>query len=191
VIQDTLHPQKLVPSRHPPPPVAIVIITINTIRPLRPPPNTLSFIMKGKENPNRSFLHTLYKRKTKTPSTTSSQNTPSHVSEGPSVQIVESLDTQRTRTRYKNAVEFLQDAIEAHGGNSWQGIQLSTLEGEIQDLNDSHFRKHIDEALEVQNISINNQGAWEKCMHTIQCMITALSPFAKHFLTILHQGSSV
>jgi hypothetical protein len=149
--------------------------------------------MKGKENPKRSFLHPLYKHKTKTPPTTSSQNTPtpSHVGEGPSVQIVESLDTQRTRTRYNNAVEFLQDAIEAHGGESWQGIQLSTLEGEIQDLNDSHFRKHIDEALEVQNISINDQGAWEKCMHTIQCMITALSPFAKHFLTILHQGSSV
>jgi len=147
--------------------------------------------MKGKENPKRSFLLAFHKRKTKTPPTPSPQNTPTHVDEAPSVQIVESLDTQRTRTRYTNAVKFLQDAIKAHGAESWQGIQLSTLEGEIQDLNDSNFRKHIDDALEAQNISINDQGAWEKCMHTIQCMITALSPFAKNILMILQQGSPV
>ena len=152
---------------------------------------TLSFIMKGNEKPKRRFLRAFYQRKTKTTRASSPQSTSSQPGEGPSSQIVESPDTQRTRNRYNNAVKFLQDAIETHGGESWQGIQLSTLGGEIQDLNDSHFRNHIDEALEVQNISIKDHGAWENCMHMIECMIAALSPFAKNFLTILQHGSSV
>lgn len=147
--------------------------------------------MEVNQKPKQSFRFPFSKRKRKTTPASSTQTTSSQSNEGTSVQIIESADTQRTRNRYTNAVKFLQEAIEKHGGEQWQGLRLSKLEGEIQEFNDPQVRKHIDEALESQNICIKNQGAWEKCMHTMQCIITALNPLTKNFLTILKQGSSV
>jgi hypothetical protein len=148
--------------------------------------------MEGNQKPKQSFrLSSLWQRKRKTATGDSARITPSQSSQGTSVQALESADTQRTRNRYSNAAKFLQDAIKAHGGEQWQGLPLSKLEGEIQGFNDPLLRKHIDEALESQNISIKDQGALEKCMHTMQCIVTAMSPFAKNFLTILTHGSNV
>lgn len=147
--------------------------------------------MEVNQKPKQRLRFSLYKRKRKAAPASLAQTTSSQSNEGTSEQTRESPDTQRTRNRYTNAVKFLQEAIEKHGGEQWQGLRLSKLEGEIQELNDPQFRKHIDEALESQNICIKNLDAREKCMHTMQCIITALNPFVKNFLAILTQGSSV
>src|SRR5437667_7422940 len=108
--------------------------------------------MSENQKTKQNLLHTLYKQKTRATQASSPQGTSNQNEQLPSVQIVESPDMKRTRTRYRDAVKFLQDAIQAHGGESWQGIQLSKLEGELQDVNESQIKKHIDEALQVQNI---------------------------------------
>ena len=138
----------------------------------------------------RFSISSLYKRKRKTEPASATQTTPTQSSQETSVPD-ELGDTQRTRNRYNNAAKFLQDDIKSQGGKQWQGLHLSKLEGEIHEFNDQQFRKHIDQALESQNISIKDQGSWKQCMHTMQCIITALSPFAKNFLAILSHGSSV
>lgn len=142
--------------------------------------------MEEERKPKKSFrVSALYKRKTKT---ASAQISSTQSSLRSSMQAVESIDTQKTRNRYNNAVQFLQDAIEALGGNQWHGLQL---EGEMEDFDDSQLRKRIDDAIKIQNISIKDQGAWEKCMYAMQCIFTVLSPFARSFLTIMMQGSAV
>jgi hypothetical protein len=117
--------------------------------------------------------------------TSSSQSS----SQEPPVQSTESADTRKTRNRYNDAVRFLREAIEVHGGEQWKALPLPELEDKPEDWHDSQLREQIDEAMKA--VSIKDQGAWEKCRHIMQCIFTALSPLAKNFLTIASTGSNV
>ena len=60
-----------------------------------------------------------------------------------------------------------------------------------KDFDDSLFKEKINVIIDAWKNEVNDQTAWEKCKHTIQCAFTAFSPFAKHFLTIAKDAQAV
>ena len=92
-------------------------------------------------------------------------------------------DRQRTRTRYFDSVKLLEDAVKANqdkGGS----FDFPELKGEPKSFDDWQFREKINTVMNARKNDINDQTAWAKCRHTVQCAFTAFSPFAKNFLTI-------
>src|SRR5271170_2236543 len=92
-------------------------------------------------------------------------------------------DRQRTRTRYFDSAKLLDDAVKANQ-DKWGSFDFPELKGEPEDFDDSQFREKINTIMDARKNAINDQTAWAKCRHTIQCAFTAFSPFAKSFLTI-------
>jgi hypothetical protein len=147
--------------------------------------------MEGNQKPRKeSRIRALFShRKPASPSPaqpSSSQSSPASPS-----RSMESADTQKTRNRYNDAVKFLQDTIEARGGERWRDLHLSKFGDEMEHFHDLQLRDQIDETLKILNISIEDQGILGKCRHIIQCMFTALSPLAKNFLAVATTGSNV
>ena len=62
---------------------------------------------------------------------------------------------------------------------------------EMEEFNDQEFRDKLSMAMNGYKESIKNQRAWGKCGQAIQCVFTALSPFAKNFLLIAREGQAV
>lgn len=102
----------------------------------------------------------------------------------------ESSDSQRAHARYIDAAKLLERAIKDFAGTRKQQFEFPELKGE-PDFNDVAFRKKFNTALETFKPSGKNIGTWGKCTHALQSLFTALSPFAKNFLTIAIQGAAV
>ena len=147
--------------------------------------------MEGNQKPRKSFRILSPFRPKKTSQESSIPTISSPMAQVFPMQITESVDTQNTRNRYKDAVKFLQDAIENRGGERWRSLHLSKFGGEMDEFHDSQLRERIDEALKILGISIKDQDALGKCRHIIQCVFTALSPLAKHLLTIASTAANV
>ena len=147
--------------------------------------------MKSHE-PRRKLL-SLFKRRERTPSTTPSdtstqnsheQNLVSHVIEK------DSGDRRRAKARYKEAAALLEQSIKLRQGH-WGSFDLQDLSGEPENLDDSQFRNKINLALMSRENSIKDRTTWSKYRYTVECIFTALSPFAKNFLIIAKDGQSV
>ena len=114
--------------------------------------------MEGDKKPKiSSLILSPFRRKNPLPSG-STQATSSQNSQTPAAESAGSTDLQRTRYRYNYSVKFLQDTIEACGGERWRGIHLSKFGDEMEDFHDSQLRDQIDETLKILNISIEDQG---------------------------------
>ena len=147
--------------------------------------------MEGNKKPKiSSLILSPFRRKNPLPSG-STQATSSQNSQTPAAESAGSTDLQRTRYRYNYSVKFLQDTIEAYGGERWRGIPLPKLGDETEGFNDSQLTEQIDETLKALDVSIEDQDALRKCGNIIQCMFTALSPLAKNLLTIASTASNV
>ena len=99
-------------------------------------------------------------------------------------------DRQRTRARYLDAAKLLEEAVKAYEGR-WGSFDFPELKGEPKDFDDSLFREKINTVMDARKNEVNDQTAWAKCRHAVQCAFTAFSPFAKHFLTIAKECQAV
>jgi hypothetical protein len=124
--------------------------------------------------------------------------TPHHIStqndhdQNPVSDAVEkdSGDRRRAKARYKEAATLLEQSVKFRQGN-WGSFDFQDLSGEPESLDDSQFRNKINLALATRETSIKDKSAWSKCRYTVECIFTALSPFAKNFLIIAKDGQSV
>ena len=99
-------------------------------------------------------------------------------------------DSRRARTRYLEAAKALEEVVSGCK-SQWGSFDFPELKGEPINPTDLQFKHKIDTVLEAQKSALKDQTAWEKCKHTIQCVFSALSPFAKNFLTIAANAQSV
>ena len=102
----------------------------------------------------------------------------------------ESSDTQRAKARYFEATKLLQEAIKQFSRSRGCQFEFAELTGE-HDFNDIAFRETFNAALETFKPTIKDAGTWTKSRHALQSLFTALSPFAKNFLTIAVEGAAV
>jgi hypothetical protein len=146
----------------------------------------------GPKQRKRNLVRALFKRKGQT------QGTPSHQTTSAQTLVasphprgyVKTGDRQRTRTRYFDSAKLLEDAVKANQDN-WGSFDFGELKGEPEEFDDSLFREKIKTVMDERTSGVNDQMAWAKCRHVVQCAFTAFSPFAKHFLTIAKEGENV
>jgi hypothetical protein len=130
-----------------------------------------------------------------TPPQTVSSTPPQIPNTGPTAAISappvqdRSGDSQRATTRYLEAARALEKVVKGCK-SEWGSFDFPELKGEPINPTDLHFKHKIDTVLEARKGALKNQTAWKKCKHTIQCIFSALSPFAKNFLTIAQSVQS-
>lgn len=98
-------------------------------------------------------------------------------------------DRERTRERYSEASQLLQDAVKGH--QKWGVFEFPEITGEPEGFNDSWFKDKINEVLKSRKEAMQKLSGWGKYEHLIQCAFTAFSPFAKNFLTIAKEAQQV
>src|ERR1700737_1865004 len=143
-----------------------------------------------KRDPLKALLE--WKRKDKT-----SPTPPQIPTAGTSTAAITSPSIQgscgnrrRATAQYLKAAKALEEVV--NGCKSqWGSFDFPELRGEPINPTDSQFKLKIETVLEAQKSNFKDQSAWEKCKHTVQCVFSALSPFAKNFLTIAAQAQSV
>ena len=127
------------------------------------------------------------------PKVMSSQSDPQTASpkanQQPTTDTEESLDRRMTKLRHVESAKALQDAVQ--GRAEWGSFEFPELQGGPEKFDDSQFRDRIYQTLEAQGNSIKDQMIWGKCRQAVQSIFTALSPFAKNFITIAQEGQSV
>ena len=125
--------------------------------------------------------------KTSSPTTptTSSQDTESS-------QAVDNdyNDRQRAHIRYREAASQLKEAITINKG-TWGSFDFEELGGEPEGFDDSQFKNNINAALMSRERSIKDKNGWSKFTYAVECVFTAFSPFAKHFLMVAKNVQSV
>lgn len=101
----------------------------------------------------------------------------------PSFTSARAGDRQRTRKKYLDATKLLEASLKTYG-EKWGLFDFPELNGEPETFEDSQFREKINAIMDAQKSKVNDQNAWAKCKHGLQCAYIAFSPFAKNFLTI-------
>ncbi len=122
-----------------------------------------------------------------TTAATSSQN-----NQSPASQLLNNNydDRQRAQIRYKEAATELNEAIKSRKG-SWGSFDLEELSGEPEGLDDAQFKNKINATLIAREKSIKDKKGWSNVTYAVECVFTALSPFAKIFLTVANNAQSV
>lgn len=99
-------------------------------------------------------------------------------------------DNERTRARYMEATKHLEKAV-MQDTQKWGSFDFPELQGEPEDFNDSRFIDKINNIMEAQKNKVRDRGTWEKCRDALRCAFSAFSPFAKNFLTIASEVTTV
>jgi hypothetical protein len=132
----------------------------------------------------------LQKEKGVAPVQNSAHTTSNQTAQLTSPSVVLFTDQIRTIERYRQAANLLEEAAKGRD-DFWGAFNFPQLKGEPEDFSDSLFRDRMNTVLEARKNVVENQSAWMKCNHAMQCAFTAFSPFAKHFLAIAKEGQSV
>jgi hypothetical protein len=106
----------------------------------------------------------------------------------PAASSLQSTDRQNTKTRYEQPYDALRKAIAKDKSLSAAFDDLSVDPEGIDDL---LFINKLHRALESQNSKVKDRSAWGTCKSTVKYLVHILKPFAKNFLTIAREGSSV
>lgn len=141
----------------------------------------------------RGLASKLKSRKATSPAT--SQTTAATSSQNNQSQACQPLnnnydDRQRAQIRYKEAATELNEAIKIRKG-LWGSFDLEELSGEPEGLDDAQFKNKINETLISRETSIKDRKGWSKFTYAVECVFTALSPFAKSFLQVANNAQSV
>lgn len=104
--------------------------------------------------------------------------------------VIESSDREETKERFVNAVTCLQQAIRWWKDDDEASLQHQELEGEPEGF-DLQFREKLNKVLDSRRETIKDRSILSKCGDTMVGIFTALSPFAKSFLTIAKEGQAV
>jgi len=99
-------------------------------------------------------------------------------------------DRQLALNRYRKAVGQLKEAIEIRK-DRWGSFDFKELSDEPDDLDDLQFKNKINAILISSETSIKDRKGWSKFTNTVECVFTALSPFAKNFLMATKDTQSV
>jgi hypothetical protein len=99
-----------------------------------------------------------------------------------------SPDRQQTKTRYVEAYQALRTVIEKD--NSLCAV-FEELSADPEGIDDSAFINALHKALESQNSKIKDRSAWGTCKSILKYLVHTFKPFAKNFLMIAREGSSV
>jgi len=137
----------------------------------------------------RKGLSSLFKWKEQTPQTPPNTASQSN-QESPVSGISESSDRQRTKARYLDSIKALEEAVKGHE-NQWGSFDFPELRGELEEFHTSQLKDKVNEALEAREHQVKGRKAWRKFRHAAECCFTTFTPFAKNFLTIAKDGSSV
>jgi hypothetical protein len=100
----------------------------------------------------------------------------------------QSSDRQQTKTRYVEAYNSLRKAIETD--KSLRAV-FDELSVDPEGVDDSTFMDALNRALESQNSKVKDRSAWGTCKSIVKYLVHTFKPFAKNFLMIAREGSSV
>lgn len=113
-------------------------------------------------------------------------------------------DGERAESRYNKAAKDLQEALD-HSRTNWKDFKIPAL-GNISKNNPQFrkqvadlfhkpvadlFDKQVADLFDSSDKSADDMNIWSKCQSIAENLFTAMSPFAKHFLTIAKEGQSV
>jgi hypothetical protein len=121
---------------------------------------------------------------------------------GPASSSVEALgglslsdlhDREETKQRFVKASQTLEDALKVW--KRWKyaepgSTEFPNLAGEPERFDDE-FRNKLEKIMETRKASLKDKSIWAKSGDTIVAIFTALSPFAKNFLSVAIQGQPV
>ena len=114
----------------------------------------------------------------------STESSGSHKAEG-------DLDTARTIARHQKACGLLRSCLpKAQLDDAWNFLDFSQLES-YDGAFDNQLVQQVNQTLESKRGPIKDGTTWSKCCQTVECIIAALIPFSKNFLTIITAGQSV
>jgi hypothetical protein len=99
-------------------------------------------------------------------------------------------DRQRAQSRYEEAVTQLKEAIKTRKG-PWGPFDFDELSDEPEGFDDAQFKNKINKILTSREASIKDRNGWSKFTYAVECVFTALSPFAKNFLMVAQNAQSV
>lgn len=99
-------------------------------------------------------------------------------------------DRERTKSRYEKAAKDLEKALKLCQ-KDWQPFELPKFDDILNNDALPDVRGAIENMLNAREQSMKNPDFWSKRKGTIKQIFSATSPFAKSFLQIAKQGSSV
>lgn len=99
-------------------------------------------------------------------------------------------DRQLAQIRYTEAANQLKEAIKIRKG-PWGSFDFKGLGSEPEGLDDSLLKNKINAVVVSKETSIKDRRGWSKFTYAVECVFTALSPFAKNFLMVAKDAQSV
>jgi hypothetical protein len=99
-------------------------------------------------------------------------------------------DRELALSRYRKAASQLKEAIKIRKG-VWSAFDFDEFCDEPEDIDDSQFKNKINTVFGSQETSIKDKKGWSKFTYAVECVFTALSPFAKNFLMATQGTQSV
>jgi hypothetical protein len=99
-----------------------------------------------------------------------------------------SHDWQQSKTWYSEAYNALRNAIAKHKSLS---VNFEELSVDPDGVDQSMFMDKLHRALESQNSKVKDRSAWGTCKSIVKYLVHTFKPFAKNFLMIACEGSSV
>jgi hypothetical protein len=136
------------------------------------------------------------KRPSPVPSKGKEPASPSPEIPGPSFNQLRSLsladlsDRQETTQRFLKASQLLGEALDKCRIDGMGKVDFPELSGEPEQL-DSRFREKINNILESRREAAKDKSVFAKAGDIINGIYTAVSPFAKNFLSVAIQAQSV
>lgn len=98
-------------------------------------------------------------------------------------------DKERTKRRYEEAAKRLMNSLSLCQGD-WQPFEIPKF-NDIPDNALPQIQEAIENMISVRENSMENLDFWSKKKRTVKRVFSAISPFAKHFLQVAKEGSSV
>jgi hypothetical protein len=103
---------------------------------------------------------------------------------------VDLSDRRETTQRFLKASQSLGEALDKCRIDGMGTIDFPELSGE-PDQFDSRFREKVNTILESRREAAKDKSVFAKAGDIINGLYTAVSPFAKNFLSVAIQGQSV
>jgi hypothetical protein len=99
-------------------------------------------------------------------------------------------DRERTKSRYEKAAKDLEKSLKLCQ-RDWQPFDLPKFDDILNNDALPDMQEAVTNMLNVREQSMKNPDFWSKRKGTIKRIFSATSPFAKSFLQVAKQGSSV
>jgi hypothetical protein len=99
------------------------------------------------------------------------------------------LDTTNVMLRYERAREKLQVSLKA-ARNEWGSFDFAVLSA-IPEDDVARLQGEINKVLDARKEAKDNPTKWRMCKGIVENVFTAMSPFAKNFLSVTKDAAQV